>query len=246
MIITDDSVDVDEMEKLPLYVEWRKRKVRVSSVKRSSYFLSAKRTFVELPYYKEIEKKISNLVFKNGEVDIVLPSWPVNFLKRTTTFVSSILDGVNVRDDKVDNVTLSYVLKSEKPLETIKEFSRSSMTYLLFSDMSVLRKNGVVYDENPKNVMTKSVNLVRFNYGKVQIKSSWSIKGAVSLMMKEITSKKRFMIAVRHSGKSRLANMIATSIVSELGCKVSLGWMNPVAASQYGHGTVTVTVMPEV
>ncbi len=246
MIITDDSVDIDEVEKLPLYVEWRKRRVRVSSIKRSSYFFSAKRTFVELPYYKEIDEKMMNLVLTSGEINVILPSWPVNFLKRTVTFVSSILDGINVGDEKIDNVALSYALRSKKPFETIQNFSRSSMTYLLFSDMSVLRKNGVVYNERPRNVMTKSINLVRFNYGKVQIKSSWSIKGAVSLMMKEITSKRRFMIAIRHSGKSRLANMIATNLVSELNCKVSLGWMNPVAASQYGHGTVTVTVMPEV
>ncbi len=246
MIITDDSVDIDEVEKLPLYIEWRKRKVRVSSLKRSSYFFAAKRTLIELPYYKEVEEKITALILKSGSVDVVLPSWPVNFLKRTVTFVSSILDGVNLRDEKIDNVALSYALKSKKPFEVIRNFSRSSMTYLLFSDMSILRKNGVVYDERSRNVMTKSVNLVRFSYDKVQVKSSWSIKGAVSLMMKEIASKKRFMIAVRHSGKSRLANMIATSLISDLNCKVSLGWMNPVAASQYGHGTVTVTVMPEV
>jgi len=245
-IITDDSVDIDEVEKLPLYVEWKRRRIRVSSIKRESYFLSNKRTYVELPYYEEVRDVLTKAVAEYGTVDVVLPLWPTIFLKRTVMFVSSIVEGIKLREAKMDSVSLSFFLKSERSLEELHEFAQNSKTYLLFPDVSVLKKNDVIPEERFKNVITKSVNLVKFNYGVVQVKSSWSVKGAISEMVKEINPKKHFMIVVRHSGRSRLANILTTMLVSNFGHRVSLGWMNPVAASQYGHNTVTVSVIPEV
>lgn len=245
-IITDDSVDVNEVEKLPLYVEWKGRRIRVSSIKRRSYFLSNKRTYVELPYYEEVRDVLTKAVAEYGNVEVLLPLWPAIFLKRTVMFVSSIIEGIKLREAKMDSVSLSFFLKSEKPLEELHNFAQNSRTYLLLSDMSVLKKNGVIPEERFKGVITKSVNLVKFSCGVVQVRSSWSIKGAISEMVKEINPKKHFTIVVRHSGKSRLANILTTTLISDFGHRVSLGWMNPVAASQYGHGTVTVSVIPEV
>jgi len=245
-IITDDSVDVNEVEKLPLYVEWKGRRIRVSSIKRKSYFLSNKRTYVELPYYEEIRDVLTKAVARYGTVEVLLPLWPAIFLKRTVMFVSSIIEGVKLREAKMDSVSLSFFLKSGKPLEELHSFAQNSRTYLLLPDVSVLKKNGVIPEERFKSVITKSVNLVKFSCGVVQVKSSWSVKGAISEMVKEINPRKHFTIVVRHSGKSRLANILTTTLISDFGHRVSLGWMNPVAASRYGHGTVTVSVIPEV
>ncbi len=245
-IITDDSVDVSGVEKLPLYVDWKGRKIRISSIKRKSYFLSNKRTYVELPYYEEVRNILIKYVEKSENVEVLLPLWPTIFLKRIVLFVSAIVEGIELKEAKMDNVALAFFFKSGKSLEKLQEFARKSRTYLLLPDVSVLKKNGVIREEQFKSVLTKSVNLVKFSYGGVQVKSSWSVKGAVSEVVKELRSQKHFTIAVRHSGKSRLANILATKLISDFGHRVSLGWMNPVAASQYGHDTVTISVIPEV
>ncbi len=246
MIITDDSVDVEGIKKIPLYVRWRGRKVSVSKLRRNSYFLSVKDTVVELPTFNEIKDLLNRAVAVDGEALIVLPSWPVNFLGRTIKLLSAMIDGVRVESTKMDSVTLAYVLKKNAfEDERIRKISLKSRTYLLFSDISFLRKNGILNEEGLKSILTKSSNLVRHIRGKTSLKQTWSTKGAISLMMREI-SEKHFMVDIRHSGRSRMANVIATSFLSKFKCKVSIGWMNPIAASQYGHGTVSVTIIPEV
>jgi hypothetical protein len=246
LIITDDSVDIEGMEKIPLYVEWRGKKVKISRLKRNSYFLSVKNITVDLPPFKEIRDLLLQAVNNDGRVDVILPSWPVNFLGRSVSLVSAMVDGVHLEKAKIDNVSLAYLLEKEKfSVERLKDFSSKSRTYLLFSDVSFLRKNGILSQKNSKMILTRSFNLVRHVNGKTSLKQTWSIKGALTTMMKEI-HEKHFIVDIRHSGRSRTANAIASSFLSNFKCKVSMGWMNPVAASQYGLGTISVTVIPEV
>ncbi len=246
MIITDDSVDVEDIRKIPLYVEWRGKRVRISKLRRNSYFFSVKNVTVELPTFNEIKDILVQAIKEDGKVEVVIPSWPVSFLERPIKLVSAIVDGVHLKKTKMDNVTLSYVLKkNDVNPKKMKEIFERSRTYLLFSDISFLRKNGVLSEENSKMILTKSFNLVRYAKGRTSLKPTWSTKGAIAVMMKEI-HEKHFTVDIRHSGRSRMANAVASSFLSNFKCKVSMGWMNPIAASQYGHNTVSVTVIPEV
>ncbi len=241
-IVTDDSVDIEGFERLPLYIGWKGKRLRVASLERQSYFSINRKGFVELPHYEEV----ADILSKYDDVKVVLPSKPANLLKQTVTFVSSFVPKIETIEAKTDAVSLSVFLKSGRPPEELEEFSKGTKTYLLLSDLSLLRKNDVISERSSSRILTKVVNVVKFSRGNTIVRSTWSVKSAVSMIFDEMKAGKSSTVIIRHSGRNRLANMLATRFVSEYGQKVSLGWMNPVVAAQYGHNTVTVTIVPEV
>ncbi|WP_456400561.1 hypothetical protein [Mesoaciditoga sp.] len=245
MIITDTSVDVEGIKKIPLYVEWRGKKVEISKLKRNSYFLSVKNVIVDPPSFKEVKEMLFQAINEDGRVNVILPSWPVNFVERSVSLVAAMENKIHVEKVLTDNVTLSHLLKDEKNIESLKNFSSKSRTYILFSDVSFLKKNGIISSKSSRMILTRSFNLVKHIGGRTFLKQTWSANGAITSMMRDI-NEKHFTVDIRHSGKSRMANAIASSFLSKFKCKVAMGWMNPVAASLYGLGTVSVTVIPEV
>lgn len=241
-VVTDDSVDAEGLERLPLYIGWKGKRLRVASLERQSYFSINRKGFVELPHYEEVAEILSG----KDDVKVVLPSKPANLLKQTVNFVSSFVGGIETIEAKMDAVSLSMFLKSGRSLESIDSFSKRSRTYLLLSDLSLLRKNDVLSERHSSRILTKVVNVVKFSRGNTVVRSTWSVKSAVSMIFDEMKAEENSTVVIRHSGRGRLANMLATRFVSEYGQRVSLGWMNPVVAAQYGHNTVTVTIVPEV
>ncbi len=244
MIVTDESVDTLKVKKLPLYVRWRGRKVPVSKLNRSAYFFSVSEILIEPPDFQEVKERIEEFL-KKEEITVLLPTWPMNFVRSSVTLLSLLMEGISLRNVSTDNVVLAHVLKEGANIEEIDKISKRSKTYLLFSDLSFLRKNGLLPEENGITIMTKSANLVKYANGHVSVKTSWGVKRVIAKMMNDI-GREKFIVYIYHSGKKRMASTIASAFLKNFRCKVRLGWMNPVVASQFGHGTVSVTIVPEV
>ncbi len=240
-ILVDDSVDNNDFEKIPLYIEWKGGKLRASSIERKSYFALNKKSFLSLPSYDELRDMIS----KYNSVKILLPSKPLNFLKEMLSFLATIVDGVDLVEERMDSVMLSLFLDSKRPLEEIESFAKSANTYLLFSDLSFLRKNDVLSGKRDSMVLTKMVNVVKLGWGKTEIKSAWSLKSALSFVIEDIGDSNPSIIAFKQSGNLRTMNYILKEFSDKFKSKFSVGWMNPVPAALYGHGTVTITVVSE-
>lgn len=236
-VLVDDSVDVEGVDKIPLYIKWKGGRIRVSDIDRRSYFSLNKTTVIVLPTYDEINEIIS----KFGSVKILLPSNPFSFLKEELTFLSSFVDGVTLVEEKMDPVALSLFLKSGKLEE---DCSKSATTYILFSDLSFLRKNDVISERKESVILTKMVNVVKIGNGRTTVKSVWSLKNAISMIMEDI-KKTPSMMAFRYSGREKTVNSIVEGFSSKFKSEFSVGWMNPVMASLYGRDTLTITVISE-
>jgi|UniRef100_A0A7V3REN7 hypothetical protein len=240
-IFVDDSVDNSDFEKIPLYIEWKGGNLRASSIERRSYFSLNKKSSIALPSYEEVNEMIS----KYDSVKILLPSKPLNFLKETISFISTIVDGIDLIEEKMDSVALSLFLDGKRPLEEADAFAKRSSTYLLFSDLSFLRKNDVISEKKESMILTKMINVVKVGFGRTSVKSSWSLKSALSLIFEDIGSTSPSMIAFRYSGRTKTMDSIIKEFSSKFKSKFSVGWMNPVSAALYGHETITITIISE-
>ncbi len=238
-ILFDDSVDVKGIEKIPLYIEWKNRKLRVSEIDRRSYFSLNKKSTIVLPTFDELNDFISKLV----PVKIFLPTRPFGFLKDELIFLSSLVYGISVVEEKMDAVALSLFLNSGMPLDKDISFAKSATTYLLFSDLSFLRKNDVISERKASMIVTKMINIVKFSFGRTAVKSMWSLKNAISSVIDDIDNPST--IALRYSGREKTVESITKEFSEKFGSKVSSDFMNPALASIYGHDTLTITVISE-
>ncbi|MGC8545799.1 MAG: hypothetical protein ACP5UJ_07505 [Athalassotoga sp.] len=238
-ILVDDSIDVKGVEKIPLYIEWKSGKLRVSEIDRRSYFSLNKKSAIVLPTFDELNEVVSKLV----PVKIFLPSRPFSFLKDELTFLSSLIDGISIIEEKMDAVTLSLFLNSGISIDNDIVFARSATTYLLFSDLSFLRKNDVISERKASMIITKMINIVKFGFGRTVVKSMWSLKNAVSSIIEEID--KPSSIILRYSGREKTVESITKEFSKKFGSRVSSDFMNPALASIYGHDTLTITVISE-
>lgn len=239
-ILVDDSVDVEGIEKIPLYIDWKERKIRVSDIDRPSYFALNKKSVISLPTYDEIDRIISKYI----PVTILLPARSFSFLKDELSFLSSLSEGINLIEEKMDSVALSLFLNSGKPLSEDKRFAQKTTTYLLFSDLSFLRKNDVISEKKESVILTKMINVVKLGFGRTIVKSVWSLKSAISMILDDIKGTPS-IIAFRYSGKKKTVDSIVKEFSLKFHSKISTGWMNPVLASLYGHDTLTITVVME-
>ncbi len=244
MIVTDESVDANGIKKLPLYVRWRGKKVQISRLNRNAYFLSLAKTVIVPPSFQEIKEKMEEFL-KDGELVVALPSWPMNFVENTVNLLSLVLKGIRVNNLRTDSVVLSHLLNNGVNVEKADKIVKRAKTYLLFCDLSFLRRNGLLPEEKNTSIMTKSTSLVKYINGRVSVKTSWSFRRVISKIMDEVGEEK-FTLYIYHSGKKRMANVIASTFLEKFKCETRLGWMNPAVASQFGHGTVSVTIVPEV
>ncbi|HEU24125.1 MAG: hypothetical protein C0176_01085 [Mesoaciditoga sp.] len=239
-ILVDDSVDVEGIEKIPLYIDWKGRKIRVSDIDRPSYFALNKKSVISLPTYDEINRIVSRYI----PVTVLLPSRSFSFLKDELNFLSSLSEGITLIEERMDSVALSLFLNSGKPLSEDKKFAQRATTYLLFSDLSFLRKNDVISEKKESVILTKMINVVKLGFGRTIVKSMWSLKSAVSMIMTDIKGTPS-MIAFRYSGKKKIVDSIVKEFSEKFNSNISTGWMNPVLASLYGHDTLTITVILE-
>lgn len=237
-ILVDDSIDASGVEKIPLYIEWKSGKLRVSEIDRRSYFDLNKKSAIVLPTFDELSDVVSKLV----PVKIFLPSRPFGFLKDELTFLSSLIDGITIVEEKMDAVALSLFLNGNTADEDVA-FAKSVTTYLLFSDLSFLRKNDVISERKSSMIITKMINIVKFGFGRTIVKSMWSLKNAVSSIIDDINNPSA--IILRYSGREKTVESIAKEFSKKFGSKVSSDFMNPALASIYGHDTLTITVISE-
>ncbi len=238
-ILVDDSVDAKGVEKIPLYIEWKNRKLRVSEIDRRSYFSLNKKSAIVLPTFDELNSVVSKLI----PVKIFLASRPFGFLKDELTFLSSLVDGISIVEEKMDAVALSLFLNSGMAMDKDMLFAKSATTYLLFSDLSFLRKNDVISERKASMIVTKMINIVKFSFGRTVVKSMWSLKNAISSIIEEIDNPS--MIVLRYSGREKAVESIIKTFSEKFGPKASYDFMNPALASIYGHGTLTITVISE-
>ncbi len=143
----------------------------------------------------------------------------------------------------MDAVTLSLFLNSGISIDNDIVFARSATTYLLFSDLSFLRKNDVISERKASMIITKMINIVKFGFGRTVVKSMWSLKNAVSSIIEEID--KPSSIILRYSGREKTVESITKEFSKKFGSRVSSDFMNPALASIYGHDTLTITVISE-